>query len=141
MDATTGQERIAIVGDILLVSKMTGSGPAPTIAAGSGAGTGTGLAVTIAGTDLAGNITVTTGATALSPAASATVVTITFGTSGSATPQYVQLSPANSAAASLSASGSVFAPIPGSGGSFTISSGVTALIISTTYKWYYHVIW
>ncbi len=126
---------------VVQIPKITGYGPPPSVTAGSGAGTGTGLSVTITGTDLAGYITLTTGATALSTATNATIATVTFGTPVSGAPNYVEIHPANATMASLYGPSAVFAPIPTSGTGFTISSNATALGTAVTYKFYYHVIW
>lgn len=124
---------------VVTVPRITGATGTPTIAAGTGAGTGS-PTVTVAGTDLGGNITVTTG-TALTPVASGTVATLSFFNSsyGSA-PNCVILTPANSATALLGTVTCCFVNTPTSTG-FPITAGTTALVGATTYKWYYNCVW
>src|ERR1035437_704222 len=108
----------------------------PTIAAGPGAGTTPSVAV--AGSDQAGLITITTGTT---PTASAVVATLTFGQAFAATPRAVNLIPASSTAAGLSGSAQVWPDAAGlSTTAFTLNVGGTALTAATTYKWFYTVI-
>lgn len=73
--------------------------PAPTIIVGAGAGAG-GAATLVNATDVGGTISITTGPT---PAAGATLATVTFGTAWATTPRIVILAPANAAAAGLGA--------------------------------------
>lgn len=72
-------------------------GTAPTVAAGAGAGTGGSVGATITGHDTDCLVTVTTGATGT---ASGVLATVTFGTTYASGP-YIQLTPANAAAAGL----------------------------------------
>jgi hypothetical protein len=111
------------------------SGPyasVPTFAAGTGAGTSPIVAPNGNNNDLSGYISVTTGS---SPAASATVVTGTFGTAY-ATLAKCSLWPANAAASALSGAAQAYVPV-GSNTAFTINSGATALAASTLYTWGY----
>jgi hypothetical protein len=105
---------------------------APTAVAGTGAGTSPTLSLNANSNDLSGYLSVTTGS---SPAASATVATLTFGTPY-ATLAKCLLSPANAAAAGLSGAGNVYVPV-GSASSFSIASNSTALAASTLYTWGY----
>lgn len=107
----------------------------PTIAAGAGAGTSP--TATIAGSDQAGLIAVTTGTT---PTASAVVATATFGQAWSAAARTVLLIPANAATAALSGTGAVYVDSAGvTTTQFTLSVGSSALAASTAYKWWYQV--
>jgi hypothetical protein len=111
------------------------SGPyasVPTFAAGTGAGASPTVAPNGNNNDLSGYISVTTGS---SPAASATVVTGTFGTAY-ATLAKCSLWPANAAASALSGAAQAYVPV-GSNTAFTINSGATALAASTLYTWGY----
>jgi hypothetical protein len=109
-----------------------------TIAAGAGAGTTP--TVSVAGTDVNGVVTVTTGTT---PGASAVVATVSFSVAltqaGTNTiPKTVILTPANAAASALSGAGKVWADSAAlAAASFTLNSGSVALTAATTYKWYY----
>lgn len=78
-----------------LVPQIKGTGTAPSISAGVGAGTGASVSVT--GTNLAGEITFTTGTT---PTADGTVITLTF-SSALFNAGFPQMTPANDNAASL----------------------------------------
>lgn len=109
-----------------------GSGT-PTIAAGDGAGTSP--TVSIAGNDVDGIITVTTGTT---PTASATVATVTFANAYAAAPVVVA-SPHNATTAALSGAASAWSGNETTT-TFILTSGTTALAGSTTYTWAYHVL-
>lgn len=102
----------------------------PTIAAGTGAGTSP--TVSIAGTDNAGQITVTTGT---SPTAAGTIATVTFASTYLNTP-YVVISPANANAAALYNTTRVYAT--SSTSAITLTAGSAALTASTQYIWNYH---
>lgn len=114
---------------------IIGGGSAPTIAAGAAAGSSPTVGIT--GTDLNGEITVTTGTTA---AAGAVLATITFNVAYASAPRVV-LWPSNEAAGDI--------PVRDIAGVFTQSTTTTftveitnlaALADATTYKWFYHVI-
>lgn len=107
-------------------------GSAPTIAAGTGAGTGP--TVSVAGYDTCGTISVTTGTT---PAANATIVTVTVNT-GAQAKNNVVLFPANAATAGLVTP--VFIDDSAAvSGTFKIAIGAVALGGSSgPYLWYYH---
>jgi hypothetical protein len=105
---------------------------APSAAAGTGAGTSPTLSLNANSNDLSGYLSVTTGS---SPAASATVATLTFGTAY-ATLAKCGLWPANAAASALSGAGQAYVPV-GSNTAFTITSGATALAAATLYTWGY----
>ncbi len=107
----------------------------PTITAGPAAGAST---ASVAGSDQAGVISVTTGT---APTALAVLATLTFGQTFSSTPRAVQLSPANAPTAALPAGSQVWVDSGGlSTTQFTLNVGATALAASQTYKWYYAVI-
>ena len=118
------------------VKHLVGETAAPTIAAGTGAGTTP--TVAIAGTDLGGYISVTTGTL---PTLSAVVATITFNIAYASAPKAICLTPANSSAASLNGVNMVFIDQAGvTTTTFAITAGTTALTAATAYKWYYQVI-
>jgi hypothetical protein len=104
----------------------------PTAAAGAGAGTSPTIALDSQSSDVSGYIDITPGA---SPAASAIVATVTFGTAYS-THAKCALQPGNAAAAALTGTGTVFVPVPTTT-AFTLNSGATALTASTLYVWEY----
>lgn len=114
------------------IGQIVNGGTTPGIAAGTGAGSTPTL--TIAGANAGGVITLTTGAT---PAASATIATITYlnpfpvGSS-------VVLYPANAATALLS--GTSMVSVSGGTATFVMSSGTVALTTLTQYVWNYQVI-
>ena len=121
------------------VGQLQGSGSTPTVVAGTGAGTSPTL--TVAGTDVAGTITLKTGT---SPTAAAVALTLTFATSRSSAP-YVVISPfctsanaAAQAAAALTGAQQVY--VSSSASSFAINTNATALAANTTYQWSYIVI-
>ena len=103
---------------------------APTIAGGTGAGTGPTLA--IIGSDREGKITITTGTGC---AASADVVTVTYGVP-LPTAAYVNLTPANTAAAALNGNGQVYIATNNTT-TFRIGVGSTQLADATQYIWHY----
>jgi len=117
-------------------ARMYLSSTVSTIAAGTGAGTSP--TISIAGSDQAGVISLTTGS---SPSTSATVATITFATVFATTPRCVILTPANAATAALSGTSSVFVLNTDTTTSlWKITSGSAALTGATAYKWHYLVI-
>ncbi|MBK7377259.1 MAG: hypothetical protein IPJ02_17440 [Chitinophagaceae bacterium] len=119
---------------LLSVPQIKGSGSTPAIAGGAGAGTSP--TVSITGTDLAGEITVTTDT---DPTTGAVFCTVTFATAFSSAP-YVVFSPSNLNAADLFASSGDFF-INSTTTTFTLntSSGVPPAN-ATEYKFHYHVI-
>jgi Pectate lyase superfamily protein len=120
-------------GTIVSAQHFSGlSSAAPTVVAGTGAGTTPTLALNANSNDVSGYLSVTTGS---SPAASATVATLTFGVAY-ATLAKCGLWPANAAASALSGAGKAFVPV-GSNAAFAITSGTTALAASTLYTWGY----
>jgi len=104
----------------------------PTIAAGTGAGTSP--TVSVSGNDAAGVVSVTTGTT---PAASAVVATVTFGTAYP-TNSFVVLEPANAATAALAVTAQAY--VTSTKTSFALNTGSTGLTGSTAYKWNYLVL-
>lgn len=117
----------------LSIPHLLGKTSAPSIAAGAGAGTSPTVSVT--GSDLAGEITVTTGT--LPTGTNATIVTLTF-TAAYGTAPSVVLTPSNAITAVLSGVTQTF--VNSTTTTFLLKSGTTALTASTTYKWMYHVI-
>lgn len=119
----------------------TASSNYPTVTAGTGAGTSPGTLST-SGTDTVGLLTIQTGT---SPAASATIATITFHSNVSNTVSNggpcIFLWPTNSTTAALSGTSSVYLGTQASsGGNWTgwsIKSGSVALSGSNTYQWFY----
>lgn len=122
------------------VKHLRGTTSAPSISGGTGAGTGP--TVSIAGNDLSGYITVTTGT---SPAGTnAIIATITFNIAYSAAPIVLVL-PGNNAAEDLNNAEHVRVPVTGqtngtSTTAFNLISGTAGLAATTTYIWQYHVI-
>lgn len=117
----------------LTTNRLAGAGNTPTIAAGTGAGTSP--TVSIVGTDTAGRITITTGT---SPAANATIATITFAGGAYGSAPYVSLTPSNQPAAALSGANM---PFPSSTTTtFVLTSGTTALTAATTYTFNYLIV-
>ena len=116
-------------------SHITSNGSTPAILAGAGAGTSP--TVSVSGTDLAGQITITTGTL---PSPSATVATITFATAYNSAPKYIGITPANSNAAALGGN-IIWADSAGIlTTAFTLNSGLVGLAASTTYIFYYYII-
>lgn len=113
----------------LIVNHISGSSGTPSIAPGPGAGDGN--SVSIAGTDLAGEITITTGT---SPAAASVVVTITFSSAYSTAP-YIVFSPSN--ANSVLTYRQLY--VTSTTTTFVFSTSTYAMGTSTEYKWMYIV--
>lgn len=112
---------------------IVGSSSTPTASAGAGAGTSPGT-ITVTGSDLAGNISFTTGTL---PTAAAAVLTLTFNTAYGAAP-HVVLYPANANTALLS--GVTMTYVTSTTTTFVINAGSTGLTASTAYSWEYHAI-
>lgn len=108
-----------------------GNSSTPGIAAGTGAGTSP--TISISGTDMAGDVTVTTGTL---PTASGIVGTITY-SFAYPTHTYPVLYPGNSATALLSGVSMVYTT--GNTTTFVITAGTTALTAVTTYVWHYKI--
>ena len=113
----------------------------PSIATGTGAGTG--ATASISGSDLGGVITITAGTT---PAANATVVTVTFNTAFKTAPKTVLITAADNDASAVlfSSAGSrawFVEPSNISTTVFTVNSGsaVNAAVNGTEYKIHYTV--
>lgn len=114
---------------------LVGGGSTPTLAAGTGAGTSPTLA--IVGTDTAGKISVTTGT---APAASAVIVTMTFGTAFTSAP-YCMVTPGNAATATLPSTANKVPYVSATATTtMTFTQGSAALTASTAYVWFYHCI-
>jgi hypothetical protein len=119
----------------LRVGQIVGGSAVPTIAAGGAAGTAP--TVSIVGTNVAGQISVTTGT---GTSGSAPVATVTFSATPTGTfavPPYPLLTPANAAAAALT--GNVAVYVTSTTTTFVINVGSTALAASTQYIWNYMV--
>jgi len=133
---TTPSSSLDIDGD-LTVKHIKGRTVAPTIVSGSGAGTG--ATVSITGSNLAGTITLTTAGT---PAANATIATISYNTILTSV-GYPLITPANLNSAALGITGStkpVYADVAtASNLSFILKSGTTGLTTGLTYRWFYHI--
>ena len=129
---TSGPTRktLAFVGDT--ITHIIGNSATPGIAAGAGAGTSP--TVSVAGTDLAGAVSITTGT--LPTGTNAVVATITFATAYGAAP-YVVLQPSNALTATLTGVSMVF--VTSTTTTFVITSGTTALTAATAYKWNFMV--
>jgi len=132
-----GAEKFRVLGNETGVVHLEGIGAAPTIAAGTGAGTTP--TVSIAGTDIAGTISVLTGA---APATSSTVVTVTFNRQwGGTTIPKIIIVPTNRAAAELSGTSVPYVTQASTTTtSWVITSGSVALGTPVTYTWSYLVI-
>lgn len=141
---TTGSQTIAgaktLTGNLVVSANVSafhliGSSTGPSIAAGTGAGTGP--TISINGTDAAGVLNITTGST---PAASATVATITFNAAYGTAP-FVVLTPADAVTAALSGNEQVYIDFASTTTAlFVLKIGSTNLAGSTSYKWHYHVV-
>lgn len=118
---------------MLATGHIVGGTAAPAIAAGAGAGTSPTIA--ISGNDIAGEITLTTGA---APGTSGIVATITFNVAYTVAP-FVVIEAGNAATALLAAGAIVFVGSR-STTTFTLDVGATGLVTLTAYKWSYHVI-
>lgn len=114
---------------IVDVTHLDGNSGVPVIVAG--AGLGTGPTVSISGTDLAGEINVTSGTL---PALGANVFTVTFNQIYTSKP-YVVFSPADPNSALLSGAQMVY--VTSNLTSFTFTAGASALGGSTNYIWNY----
>lgn len=129
-----GATTITSVADAQVFLAVAGVGT-PTIAAGTGAGTTPTL--TLAGNDRAGRISVLTGT---SPAASATVATVTFSTPYGAAPRAVILTPAGPISAALSGNAAVYLDSASTTAAiFVLKVGTSPLAALTTYLWHYQV--
>lgn len=130
-----GMDQGSVVNASAIFSKhYVGIYTGATIAAGVGAGTSP--TVSIAGTDSAGAVSVTTGT--LPTGTNAVVATITFNTAYGGTAPYIVLQPANAITATLSGVSMVF--VTSTTTTFVITSGTTALTAATAYKWNFHSI-
>lgn len=117
---------------MLATGHIIGGTSAPTIAAGAGAGTSP--TVSIAGNDISGEISVTTGTL---PTVSAVVATITFNVAYTAAP-YVVLQASNASTGLLAGAAKSYVGSR-STTTFTVDAGATGLVGSTAYKWTYIV--
>lgn len=120
------------------IQHIVSAGSAPSIAGGSGAGGA--AVVSVAGTDIVGTVTVTTDV-GDTPAASATIVTVTFATAYGAAPRVIFI-PANGAAADLTYGIVRCDQGDTTTAHFLLKSGATPLPATTaaTYKWNYVVV-
>ncbi len=118
---------------LLGASTGTDFASAPTFTPGTGAGSATGGTCSgdAQASDIFGTISCTTGTV---PVASGVIVTVTFGTAY--VNAHCSVTPASATAAGLSGTGMVF-PSTGNTTQFTVTAGVAALGISTTYSWNY----
>jgi hypothetical protein len=127
----TGQPCAGSTNAFTMTNQHTVASGAPTLAAGTGAGTSP--TVSISGNDEDGYVVITPGT---SPAASATVATITM---ANACPAGITpvLQPANAATSALSGAGKVYA-FGDTTTAWEIDSGSTALTAGTQYLWGFH---
>ena len=116
------------------ITHLVPVGSTPTIVAGSGAGVG--ASANIAGSDVAGQVTVNTAGT---PAALAAIATITFNVPYSDAP-YAVLTPSNSTAAILEGDGGSRKPYVETTATTLIIKSSNPLASGATYKWNYLVI-
>ena len=124
-------EALEVIGNIKAAHIVGNSG---TPVAASGTGSGTNNTIAVAGTDIAGKITITTGA---SPSTSAVITTITFDTAYGSAP-FATFSPSNPAAAALT--GATAPYITTAAATLVMHSGTAALAASTQYIWFYQAI-
>jgi hypothetical protein len=116
--------------------RLVSSAATPSIAAGTGAATTP--TVSVAGSDQAGTINVTTGTT---PTAAATIVTVTFATAYGVAPKAVLLTPANALTAALAVAALPYEDSSvRAAASFVLKANGTALAASSAYKWNYLVL-
>ena len=143
--ATLPVETLDVTGNIR-IKHLRGSTSTPTgeaVANPTGAAGNSPSVVTFTtATDLAGIITITTGASGLlsssiSPLIYRVILNVTFNTAYGTAP-IVVLTPANLASASLNGGSQVYTTATVNG--FSIIAGTTALTLSTQYKWHYHII-
>lgn len=130
--ATSSPSNALEVNGVIAGLHLKGVGGTPSVSAGAGAGSSP--TISVRGTDIAGEITLTTGTL---PTLSATVLTLTFASAYGSTP-FISVVPANAVTALLSGATMVFPTI--STGALSLTSGLTALTAATTYKWDYIVI-
>lgn len=137
----SGRLRSAIEGDFVVtagtvtlphLASNTGT-PSPVIQAGAGGGA---ASTSIAGTDVSGVLTVTTGTT---PTTAALLVVVNFATAYDTAAKAVLISEANQATASLAVGARPYVGSWNTGGWWINTSG-TALAAGTTYQWRYVVI-
>lgn len=125
--------QVNVTGDVRS-SHVIGSTSTPTATPGTGAGTGG--TVTAVGNDTDMQVTIVTGTT---PTGSNAIIgTITYNKTFTSTP-HPTFSPANATADTLSGATGVFMD-GASTSTFTISSGATGLLASTTYKFNIHTL-
>jgi hypothetical protein len=131
-DASTGNKAV----NVLHLSSNSGT---PTIDTGAAGGAGVLATVSITGSDLAGNLTITTGT---SPNTNAIAAVISFNHSYATAPKCIELTPANAATIAITPNSKLVLVDAAliTTNDFSITTGSTALSASTTYKWYYHVI-
>lgn len=130
--ATTSPTDPLDVNGVIGAVHLKGIGGTPSISAGAGAGGSP--TISVRGTDIAGEITLTTGTL---PTLSATVLTLTFAAPYASTP-FISIVSANAVTALLSGATMVFPIISTS--AISLTSGATALTAATVYKWDYIVI-
>lgn len=142
---TLPDETLDVTGNIR-IKHLRGSTSTPTgeaVVNPTGAAGNSPSAVTFTtATDLAGIITITTGASGLLYSIIAlntyrVILNVTFNTAYGTAP-IVVLTPANLASASLNGGSQVYTTATVNG--FSIIAGTTALTASTQYKWHYHII-
>lgn len=114
--------------------KFKGSSSTPSVTAGAGAGSGASASLTTGSTDTAGEVVITTGTTT----ASGSFVTLTF-SSAYGTAPFVQLTPSNSATASIGTDFDVWHYVTATTTTFVISLN-GAVADATEYRFMYHVI-
>ncbi len=127
---TTPVEMLEVSGNAK-INHLIGRTSVPTIAAGVGAGTSPTIA--ISGTDLSGNITITTGTL---PTAASTVATITFNTAYGVTPKTVLITGADLNGATICGANLFAAKSDISTSVFKLTG---TLVAATTYTIYYTI--
>jgi hypothetical protein len=121
----------------LKLSQIIGGSTTPTTTVGPGAGTTPTIALAAGSSNLGGQISITVGT---GPAgANAAIVTVNLAASAFVNPAFVQLTPANAAAAALSGSAGTQPYVTSTATAFTLTSGATALTAAAVYVFNYSV--
>jgi hypothetical protein len=121
----------------LKLAHLLGGSATPTLAPGNGAGTAPTISLATGSTDIAGQLLITTGTAPVG--LNAVVAVLTLSSAVFANNPFVTLTPANAAAAALTAATQVY-PLAASSSSFQLICGNTGLAASTAYVWNYQVI-
>lgn len=132
--ATTAANQYIKINGNLTSRHIIGGTSAPTGTVGGGAGAGGTFTLTSNSADLAGSVSLTTGAL---PNADDAIINFTFNSAYGVAPTII-LIPANKLTANLAKGQDVFATTTTTG--FTITSNGTALASTSLYKWNYLIV-